>query len=128
LLPAALSAETPSDPTPVAPRAALKGPDSGVWRLAISPDGKLLASGDWDGVVKLWDLTTGKEVATLKDSYPAGAVAALAFTRDGKAVMGVGQVRPPDEKALHDLGGSGELLPLFRVLQFMDTCRRGAMV
>jgi hypothetical protein len=26
------------------------------------------------------------------------------------------------------LGGSGELLPLFRVLQCMDTCRRGAMV
>src|SRR5262249_3265560 len=34
---------------------------SQVSALAISPDGKLLASGGWDQTVKVWDLNTGKQ-------------------------------------------------------------------
>ena len=34
--------------------------------VAFSHDGKLLASGDWDGIVKLWNLADDKEVATLE--------------------------------------------------------------
>jgi WD40 repeat protein len=33
--------------------------------VAFSPDSKLLASGDWDGVVKLWNVAEAKEFATL---------------------------------------------------------------
>jgi WD40 repeat protein len=33
---------------------------------AFSPDGKLLASGDWQGKVKLWDVSDAKELATLE--------------------------------------------------------------
>jgi WD40 repeat protein len=30
--------------------------DSGVNQLAFSPDGKMLAIGSWDGVLRLWEL------------------------------------------------------------------------
>ncbi len=33
---------------------------------AFSPDSKILADGDWQGTVKLWDVATAKEIATLK--------------------------------------------------------------
>ena len=34
--------------------------------VAFSPDGKTLASGSEDQTIKLWDVATGKEQATLK--------------------------------------------------------------
>lgn len=33
--------------------------------LAFSADGRYLASGDWQGVVKIWDVERWQEVATL---------------------------------------------------------------
>jgi WD40 repeat protein len=33
--------------------------------VAFSPDSKFLASGDWQGTVKLWDVAAAKELATL---------------------------------------------------------------
>jgi WD40 repeat protein len=45
------------------PRATLTGHTDPVLCLALSPDGKHLASGSRDGTARVWDVTTGKEVA-----------------------------------------------------------------
>jgi WD40 repeat protein len=52
----------------------------GAFALAISPDGKTLASGHWNAVT-LWNLMTGEKLATLHglDRYVRG----LAFNKDG---------------------------------------------
>ena len=54
---------------------------STIAALAITPDGKTLATGSLDNYIKLWDLTTLKERTTLR-GHPGG-VQALALTRDG---------------------------------------------
>jgi len=42
------------------PQFTLAGHADWVYSLAISPDGKTLASGSWDGQVRLWNLDDGK--------------------------------------------------------------------
>src|ERR1700687_3395091 len=75
-------------------KAILKGHESEVRSLAFSPDGKTLASGAFGqrvkgdesvGVIKLWDLSTGKESATLTDH--TASVEALVFTKDSKNLV-----------------------------------------
>jgi len=59
--------------------------------VAISPDGKTLASGSKDKTVKLWDVATGKEVVTLKGH--TDPVLSVAFGPDGKTLAS-GGLRP----------------------------------
>lgn len=49
----------------IAPRATLKGSNSHVLRVVFSPDGKLIAAGQQDGTVKVWQVATGTDVITL---------------------------------------------------------------
>lgn len=80
-----------------------------VRSLAISPDGKILAAGGWvstlndgggrldHGIVKLWDMTTGSELATLRhsgyretesgSSFRSNVVRELQFSPDGKSLF-----------------------------------------
>ena len=53
-----------------------------VSSLNFSPDGKTLASGSWDKSVKLWDVSTGRELETLNGHQ--GAVFSVSFSPDGK--------------------------------------------
>jgi WD40 repeat protein len=65
--------------------ATFKGQKFRVDRMAVSPDGKLVAAGGGDhrgGELKLWDAATGAEVAALP-GY-ADTLFALAFSPDGK--------------------------------------------
>ncbi len=55
---------------------------SGVSALAVSDDGKWLAAGTTGNQIELWDMLTGKQVATLAGH--TGVVSGVQFTRDGQ--------------------------------------------
>ncbi len=68
--------------------AALGGFKVGVFALAFSPDGKILAAGRATGEITLWDVTAKKELATM--AFHKGAVTCLAFSPDGKLLASGG--------------------------------------
>ena len=87
------------------PKQTLAGHDRWVLSLAISPDGRRLASGSDDQTLRMWDLTAaGPKPKTLRrfDS----AVTALAFSRDGKRLA----VGTWDGELLLCNSASGEVL------------------
>jgi eukaryotic-like serine/threonine-protein kinase len=55
-----------------------------VWAVAVSPSGRLVASGGDDDTLRLWDPLTGRECAALKGHN--ATVAALAFRPDGRVI------------------------------------------
>jgi WD40 repeat protein len=57
--------------------------------LAISPDGKMAASFDDDGAVKLWDVQAGKELYTLAHDVAWDLVWSLAFSPDNMILASV---------------------------------------
>lgn len=60
--------------------------DDPVYDVALSDDGRLLATGDAGSTVKVWDLAAGKLVHQL-DRLVAGWGAGLAFLREGKVLV-----------------------------------------
>jgi WD40 repeat protein len=51
--------------SPLKPEAAFKGHTDPIYAVAICPDGRTAATGSFDKSIKLWDLSTGKELRTL---------------------------------------------------------------
>lgn len=62
--------------------------DSPITELALSVDGRWLASGGKGGAVTLWDVTTGRAQATLTGSF--GDVRTLAFSPSADRLYGTG--------------------------------------
>ncbi len=65
----------------------IRGHPDGILAAALSPDGKTLATGGYDRLVKLWDLGSGKEIGSLKEH--TDAVYGVAFSPDGRALASV---------------------------------------
>lgn len=61
--------------------ASFSGHTQALWSVAISPDGKLIASGGQDEDIRLWDIPSQKQVGLL--SGHIAQVRALAFSPDG---------------------------------------------
>jgi WD40 repeat protein len=63
------------------PARILRGHDGDVLAMALTPDGRNLASGSSDGTLKVWDLFDASELPLLN------TFAALAFSVDGKLLV-----------------------------------------
>lgn len=66
----------------------LVGPIGSTGQIAISPDGRLVASGSLDGSLRIWSLKTG-QIKNVIDEF-RGAITSVAFSPDGKRICGVG--------------------------------------
>jgi WD40 repeat protein/serine/threonine protein kinase len=69
------------------PLATLRGHQAGVIALTRSPDGRIIASGSADGVIKLWDATTGQRRASVQVN-PGGLVG-LVFMAESKLLAAI---------------------------------------
>lgn len=61
-----------------------EGHSDAVYGMALSPDGRTLATGSYDQKVKLWDTSVGAELAVLTGHN--GAIFGLSFRPDGKVL------------------------------------------
>jgi len=88
--------------------APIKGQAQGVKCLAISPDGKGLATLSRDGTGKLWDLVSNKQRATVTGEN--GCMESVAFSPDSKTLAWTSDDRtiklrnlsPGKEQTIHD--------------------------
>jgi len=53
-----------------------------IYSIALSPDGKLIASGSIDRIIRICDLSNGKEVSSVRGHFDD--VIKVAFSPDGK--------------------------------------------
>ncbi len=65
----------------------LTGHTDSIEVVAFSPNGKMLASGAWDNTTRLWDVTLGKEIATLPTDVPL-TTRAIKFSPCGNTIAG----------------------------------------
>ncbi len=61
-----------------------------VRAIAVSPDGRFLASSSLDDFVRLWDLSSGKEVYKLPGHGLHGGRRTVGFTPDGRRFLSWG--------------------------------------
>jgi len=87
--PMALLRITANNVSNVQPVATLAGHSSPVSSVAYSLDGRFLASGDWNGLVKLWNASSDIEIYTFRST--SNRVNSVAFSPDGTRLAAGGQ-------------------------------------
>ncbi|MEM7245825.1 MAG: protein kinase [Acidobacteriota bacterium] len=71
----------------------LRGHESYVTAVDVSPDGSRIATAAWDGTTRLWDRATGDAIATFVSTSPDGSHGQVAFGPRGRWLLtGHGQV------------------------------------
>jgi WD40 repeat protein len=55
-----------------------------VWGVAITPDGRHAVSASYDYTLRVWDLESGKELASLTADAP---MASCAVSSDGRTIV-----------------------------------------
>jgi len=66
----------------------LTGHTGSVNSVVISPDGQILISGSADKMIKMWELSTGKETCTLTGH--TGSICTVAISLDGRTLVSGG--------------------------------------
>ncbi|MFO0878046.1 MAG: WD40 repeat domain-containing protein [Gemmataceae bacterium] len=96
----------------------IKAHEALVYSLAFSPDGKLLASAGFDGLVKIWefDPSKGELKEKLKLTGHAGPVYCVSYNKDGSLLASSSQDKtirlwtPADGKMQRELKGHGDIV------------------
>ena len=99
----------------------LKSDGSFVDAVAYSPDGKILATGSGDGIVRLWDVATQRQIGDPLGTFSyARWIYSVAFSPDGKIVAAAGKdgvVRLWDVATHHLIGTpfSGDVSAIYSI-------------
>jgi eukaryotic-like serine/threonine-protein kinase len=101
----------------------LRGHKLFVYAMATSPDGRLLASGDWHGELRIWDAVSGqlrRSFQVLETDARYSVICDLAFAPDGRSIAmtcGTGLyatqqllvIDPETGERLHEIDDVGSL-------------------
>lgn len=66
----------------------LRGHKRGIAKVTFSPSGKLLASGSFDGTIRLWDVMSGKQLGEPLRGGRESRTTDVAFSPDGRLLAG----------------------------------------
>ena len=84
-------------------------PRSQIYQASVSPDGQRIATATEDGLVRIWNATTGTEVQSLRHGRRARNAV---FSSDGRTLASGGQVAGRHEVAVWDLATGEKSLVL----------------